>query len=61
MSGSNGRCSTSEREGTPLPYPDGPVEEDGFITLIATGWTRPCAGATGPGTGPEPPAPSELA
>jgi len=41
MNVSSARCSTSERGESPLPYRDGPVEEDGFITVIATGWARP--------------------
>ena len=53
MSGSNGRCSTSERGETPLPYRDGPVEGDGFITIIATGWKRSGDKAQDPKSDPE--------
>lgn len=56
MSGSNGRCCTSEPDRLTL---DGPVEEDGFITVVATGWTRPGAAAADPERDPKPPAPSD--
>ncbi len=50
MSGSNGRCCTSEPDRLTL---DGPVEEDGFITVIATGWIRPGDKVQPPGSDPE--------
>ncbi|PTX52443.1 hypothetical protein IQ03_01304 [Gemmobacter caeni] len=60
MSGSNARCCTSEPGRDPIS-PDGLIEEDGFITVVATGWTRTSAKAPGPETDPEPPAPPEPA
>lgn len=40
MSGSNGQCCTSEPDPNTI-NPDGMIEEDGFITIVATGWTPP--------------------
>lgn len=55
MSGSNGRCCKSE----PDQPPGRLVEEDGFITIIATGWRRPDAGARALETDPDPAAPPD--
>lgn len=54
MSGSNGRCCASDRADTPVR--DGLIEEDGFITVVATGWSRPDAKEPDPETGREAPA-----
>lgn len=57
MSGSNGPCCTSDRPDT--PDRDGLIEEDGFITVVATGWSRPGAMSPVAKHEAEPPAPPE--
>jgi hypothetical protein len=58
MSGSNGRCCTSEPD-QPQIVQEGLIEGDGFITVFATGWTPPGAAAADPERDPKPPAPSD--
>jgi hypothetical protein len=60
MSGSNGQCCTSDQEQAPI-IPKELIEEDGFITIVATGLTRPGAAVADPEQDPKPPAPSDPA
>lgn len=53
MNGSKAQCSTSDR--ADAPDREGLIEEDGFITVVATGWSRPDAKEPDPEAGREAP------
>jgi len=41
MSGSKAQCSISDRGAAPALVMDDLIEDDGFITVMASGWTPP--------------------